>query len=127
MQGLQTRVRGIAEKTDEIRNPLQHRSYRDQAIVLAAKMGAGAGPGPIGSPRHEPGRDRIKARVANGRRQVALDHGDRREAALEKVARPSASGIDEVRVAAMRLAHLATKPPRRLGGQDQMDVVGMRQ
>ena len=112
---------------DEIRespDPIQKRRNRDQPVILARQMRPQARPPPILGTADEPGADWVQADVAGCGGKMRFVQGHRSEARLEQMSGLARAGIDEARVAPMRLAERAGESVGMRRHEDQMHVVG---
>ena len=128
-RGAQTSVAGLAalsQKGCEIFRPIQHRLNLGQFVVTPGEMRPHARPRPVPGTGDQSRPNRIEAHIAHAGQKVILVHRHRTEPPLEQMARPPPSGVDEVGVASMRLAHRPAQPVSGLRGQDQVHVIGPR-
>ncbi len=79
---------------------------------------------PLAGFRHEPGANRVQGDVTHCVDEVLLIHGDRAEAALEKMPGPARPRVDEAGVEAMRSRQRQRQPVRVGGSKNEVDVVG---
>lgn len=112
-----------ADQSCETVQPFENRADSDEPIVLTFKVGCDARPWPILGSLGQSSADRIETDIPYRSDQVSLVYGYRRIAAIEKVAGPPASGVDEGGISPMAFAHGPAKRSPVGWHEDQLYMI----